>query len=82
MSQVSIWRCANKHYSLQGSTRICRICGAPIVEEVEYRDGDCVACSALCPGYAYACDESSPISEDELEVARNVVTSDGDGSSC
>ena len=61
-----IVQCENGHYSIGES---CFHCNAPIVKTVEFRDLDCVACGALCPAEAYACDSKQPV---RLEDYRSV----------
>ena len=49
----SILKCKNGHYFLNVS--ICPYCGEQYRETVNYREGDCIKCGQLCPGYAYGC---------------------------
>lgn len=55
---ATISKCPNGHYFI---TAKCHICGSKAVEFYERRQGDCVDCGALCPGYAYACTSPMPI---------------------
>lgn len=54
-----ILRCKNGHHFLQGS--ICPYCGEQYQDTVECREGDCIKCGLLCPGYAYGCTSPKPI---------------------
>lgn len=55
---IKINVCSEKHYFLGES---CPFCGKSIIENVEYREGDCIACGQLCPEFAYGCDNPSQI---------------------
>ena len=69
-TRVEIWLCENGHYFLQQQDDACRHCGSSVVERLEYREGDCIACrGALCPGYAYGCYRPKPIGSAELAMA-------------
>lgn len=55
----TLYVCPNDHHSLDKDH--CPFCGLEAVKEMEYRDGDCIDCGNLCPGYAYACNTPYPL---------------------
>lgn len=56
-----ILRCPNGHYFVETSQ--CPHCGAEACDAFELREGDCVYCGELCPGYAYGCTLPTPLSK-------------------
>jgi len=56
---MRILYCENKHYFVNSEK--CPICGLDSTSSVEYREGDCIDCGQLCPGYAYGCTSPSPL---------------------
>jgi LITAF-like zinc ribbon domain len=63
-----IAKCFNGHYFVYIADR-CPFCDATVETTVEYRDGDCVSCGALCPVFALSCNSPSLITWDELMMA-------------
>jgi len=59
-----ILKCKNGHFFLDAS--ICTYCGEQHQDAVEYREGDCIKCGLLCPGYAYGCASPKPIEPNSL----------------
>jgi hypothetical protein len=50
-------------------TEYCPYCGQKEVETYPYREGDCVSCGCLCPGFAYGCTSPDPITSEQLNLA-------------
>jgi hypothetical protein len=59
-----IKKCKNNHYFLK---KICPYCKEAVIETIQYREGDCISCSYLCPQYAYGCSSGFPITREEIE---------------
>jgi len=55
-----IARCVNGHHWVR-SREDCPFCGSSVLETFEHREGDCVSCGVLCPGFALGCDSPSQI---------------------
>lgn len=58
-----IRKCANQHYFLK---TVCPHCGGPPMDTIERRDGDCIDCGQLCPGYAYGCTSPFPLEASDV----------------
>jgi len=57
--RIRIYICSNGHHFL--SDKECPFCSEKPINNIEYREGDCIHCGQLCPGYAYCCDDPKPI---------------------
>ena len=60
-----ISRCKNGHYFFDLTE--CHHCGGKSIADVEYREGDCVDCGALCQRSIYACNSPNPIVVKEVD---------------
>jgi hypothetical protein len=72
VGQNIIARCAKGHFFVR-NRKDCPLCQSPIQETFEYRQGDCVACGLLCPGYALGCSSPSPIDAEEVDEAERFI---------
>lgn len=56
---LEISACAENHFWVFADR--CPFCGKEAIKKVEYYEGDCVRCGALCQAGAYACTSPMPI---------------------
>lgn len=57
--KIEIKICTNGHHWILEET--CPFCENKSIKTIEYRNGDCIKCGALCPHHAYGCMSPEPI---------------------
>ena len=55
-----ISHCNRNHYFIGAK---CPFCSKATVAHVIYREGDCIACGALCQAGLYGCNDPRPLEE-------------------
>ena len=63
-TKILIFACKNDHYFIK--TDKCPFCGEKRIKTYDYREGDCIDCGQLCPGYAYGCTEPNPLDKEDM----------------
>ena len=63
VAEINLGRCENGHHFLGPQ---CPFCSGGVQVSLEYRDGDCIDCGVLCPGYAYGCASPHPLEREQL----------------
>jgi hypothetical protein len=56
-----IHKCENGHYFINNEK--CPLCGGIIESNIDYLQGDCIACGQLCSENTYCCNSPRPIDE-------------------